>query len=151
MYTFHIERLTDDLAVEMEAIARGYYESTPAHVDTPPYDVDWSVYMKLQDAGVFVLSTCRYDGWLAGFAMYIIMPVPHHRSVISAECDSIVIAPEHRGAGMGRALYSYTEGALRQRGATRVVNRYKVGYKTKPMFEELGFKLIEHVYAKEIG
>jgi GNAT superfamily N-acetyltransferase len=151
MYTYQAEKLNVDLETKMEAIARGYYESTPAHIDTPPYDIDWMVYRKLEEAGVFVLTTCRYDGWVAGFAMYIITAAPHHKTVISAECDSIVIAPEHRGAGIGRQLYYYTEGVLRQRGATRIVNRYKVGYRTTPLFEELGFKLIEHVYAKEIG
>lgn len=150
MFTFHIEPMHTMLEVEMENLITGYYDSMPEGSEIPPFDFDWDTYYRLSEIGSLLVTTARYDGKLVGCAMYVLGNAPHHRTVKVAMCDGIAMDPAHRGKGLGKALYTYSEQALRSRGVERVTHNYRVCYGTKPMFEDLGFKVIEHVYMKEL-
>lgn len=148
----HHVPLTHELASEMDAMFDAYYMTTMAHTDIPLYDYDWPLYYALHDAGKIVMTTARLasSGFLVGVSMYIVMHTPHHRTVVTAECDGISVDPAFRGHGIAERMIAYTLPLLKDRGVKQVFNRYRVCYNTKPLFEKLGFCVTEHVYMKEL-
>lgn len=151
MYVTHDRvMLSMSVIAEMETMIHEYYNSTVASTDIPPYDFEWSLYYGLESLGKLVVTTARLQDVLVGFAMYIVTSVPHHRTMIVAECDTIAVDYRFRSLSIGRGLYNYTETILREYGVQQVLNRYRVCYGAKPMFNDLGFKVTEHVYMKEL-
>lgn len=147
---YAVEKLTAPLMVEIGYLIESYYADTPANTGLPPYDFIWEFYETLDKIDAVLFTTARSDGTLVGVAIYFLVQHPHHRGLLMAECDTIAVDKTCRGQGVGRALYAFTEQRLKERDVQRVTNRYRVCYGTKPVFEELGFKLDEHVYMKEI-
>lgn len=153
MDTIHIQQveLNIALALEMDAMFDSYYATTVAHTDIPPYDYDWALYFALQEQGKVVMLEARApSGFLVGVCMYIITNVPHHRSMVVAECDGISVDPAFRGHGIAEKMVKYAEPILKSMGVQQMFNRYRVCYDTKPLFEKLGFHVTEHVYMKEL-
>ena len=149
--SFAQEELTPELEQEFDALIAAYYEATPAKEGLPPYDFDWPLYEHLQAAGALVITTAREKPTtaLVGMAIYLIVRHAHHRGMWLAECDSISVAHTARGQGLGKRLFQFTEPLLVARDVQKIVNRYRLCYNTRPMFESLGFKCVEHVYVKE--
>lgn len=144
------EPLTPSLIDKIEPLLAEYYVHTVAKSDIPPYDFDWDAYLRLQDLGMMTVTSACIDTELVGFALYIRTHLPHHKTKYVAECDTISTSMHHRGLGIGRRLYEFTEDVLRSQGVEVVINRYRECYDTRPMFEGLGFKQIERVYMKEL-
>jgi GNAT superfamily N-acetyltransferase len=146
------EHLANGLSDEIDAFMHAYFARTNAQVDLPTLDLSWSLYHHLDDAGKLAVFTARDDdGKLMGFVMYVLAVNPHHSVLYTASCDTIAVDPDHRGKGIGRTLYLFAESRLIDMDIKQVVHHYRTVYDEKPMFPRLGFKLVEHVYAKEIG
>lgn len=145
-----IEPLRVETCIDIDAYLVGQYTATPAHTDLPAYDHDWTAYMSMQAQDMTVFVTAREDGKLVGYAMYVITPMLHHCKYLMAVCDALVTWYTHRGQGIGRLLYEVAEKECIDRGANRIVNHHRLCYGAEPIFPKLGFKLIEHVYMKEV-
>jgi GNAT superfamily N-acetyltransferase len=150
MHRYQEEGLTSTLMAEVDTVMTDLYENTPARTNRPPFDFDWQMYIALQDR--MVITTVRDDdSALLGFAFYIVMHHTHHASTVVAECDSIIVRPEHRGKGIATRLYEFTEPLLVSLGAEYITHRSRVVYGAEPMFPKLGFELEEHVYIKRMN
>lgn len=150
---YAVERITPELEHEINDMLDAYYKATPASHGIPPYDFDWEIYEFLDQSGSLLITTARDDSRdhaLSGVAIYHVVPMPHHKKHIIAECDSISVAHTERGKGIGKALYLFTEPLLVARGARLITNRYRTCYNATPLFEDLGFTVDEIVYAKRI-
>lgn len=152
-YSFAVEQLTPELQHEMTSMLHDYYEATPAKDGIPPYDLDWALYEVLQDQGTLLVTTVRSSDTNAfiGCALYHVIGMLHHKGFMVAECDGISIDHRYRGKGLGKALYEFTEPYLLERGAKRIINRYRLIYNTTPMFPSLGFEAEEMVYVKRVS
>lgn len=147
------EPLNPELRHEIDSMLADYYEATVAKDGIPPYDFDWAMYVYLQEMDMLLVATARDEAQtnaLVGVALYHVTPMPHHRGLIAAECDSICTAHTHRGKGIGKGLYRFVEPLLVARGVNRIINRYRLCYGARPMFEDLGFSVEEHVYVKRV-
>ncbi len=144
------EPFTDDLTVVIDAYLEEQYDNTVANTDIPRYDHDWDLYATLAKHGRLLVVTARDDGYLVGYTMYVMSKIPHHKTHSVGICDGIVTWYTYRGQGIGRRMLAHAERELRGRDIDRMVNHYRVCYDTEPMFPKAGFKLIEHVYMKEL-
>lgn len=152
--TFIVEMLSPELIIGMDKIITDYYEwSKPKGLNDgiPPYNFDWEVYHKSEQAGLLFVSTVRTNKELVGFALYMIIKAPHHDEVVMAECDSIFVAVSHQGLGIGRKLLEHTTAELRKLGVKWMVNRHRTRTNAVPLFESLGFVPWETVYMKELN
>lgn len=149
---YEIESLKDNVSLrnEIHKLVRAYYDVTPAHTGLPPYDFNWHVYEAAQEADKLLLLTARDHGQLVGFCIYVVTPHPHHVDWLVAECDTIAVAHTHRSKGIGRRVLEIAMGILKDRGVKTIANRYRTCYNTAPLFSELGFTCVEHVYVKEL-
>lgn len=149
-FSYKTEPVSSDLVEEIEALLRDMYYNSVASTDIPMYDFDWHKYKLAEDAGILMLTTARYEELLVGFALYLIVRHPHHMTVTSAECDAIAINQNLRNNGIGKNLIDFSLDQLRGRGAKFVTHRYRTCYEAEPVFPKLGFRLIEHVYLKDL-
>lgn len=151
---FATETLTPELCLAMDKIIADYYTwSVPRGLNNgiPVYKFDWEVFYKAEQHGVLVATTARDKSVLVGFTLYLVVQAPHHDDVIMAECDSIFVAVEAQGRGIGKQLLQYTTDVLKSLGVKWMTNRYRTRTNAKPVFEELGFTVWETVYMKELN
>lgn len=150
--TFGQEKLDQRLKDEIITMARGYYATTPAHHGIPPYDFRWEAFDAMDAMGMLLVTTAREGGGeLIGFTLYFLSEHLHHRGLIIASCDGLVVAPAARGRGVGQALYEFTEPLLAAAGAHRVVNAHRLCYGSNPIFPRLGFEAEETMFIKHLG
>lgn len=149
-FTYAIEQVSESFTEQADAIMREMYDTTVASSDIPNYAFDWERYRQVQQAGMLLLTTARFEGLLVGFALYLVIDHPHHQGTRSAECDAIAINVSLRGNQIGRSLIDFSTDYLRRLGVSFVTHRYRTCYNTEPIFPKLGFRLIEHVYMKDL-
>jgi GNAT superfamily N-acetyltransferase len=135
---------------ELDELVHDYYASTVAAEDMPPLDFNWSVYCALEHAGMLKLYTARNKDDLVGFVLYHVYPHLHHRTYMTAACDTLAVKPEQRGKGIGRALMEYAEPQLKKCDVKSITHQFRTCYTAKPLFPKLGYKLIEYGYLKEL-
>jgi GNAT superfamily N-acetyltransferase len=75
---------------------------------------DYNRYVKLQDAGVFIVITCRDNEKLIGYSVMGVMPHIRYTSCKIAKEDLYYIVPEYRGKGLGKQLFIETEKVLKE-------------------------------------
>lgn len=149
-FTYATEQVSDDFMEQANAILREMYETTVASSDIPNYAFDWERYKQVQQAGMLLLTTARFENMLVGFALYLVVDHPHHNGTRSAECDAIAISVALRGNQIGRSLIDFSTDYLRGMNVKFVTHRYRTCYNAEPIFPKLGFRLIEHVYMKDL-
>jgi len=136
----------------MDELVHDYYDRGGEHVldGMPPLAMHWEKFMDLERSGNTLLVQAYEEDKLVGFVLYIVMPHVHHDTTI-ASCNTLATHLDHRGKGIGRLLMKAAELLLRDKSVTHVTHGYRVTYADKePLFPKLGYKLIEHVYMKEL-
>lgn len=136
--------------VEMSAILLEYWKATPAHEGVPPLDMNWDYYAEQEAAQQFILITAREDEDLVGFAMYIIIMHPHHKTVRFAICDILAVKLGYRNVGIGTKLVTAAEPLLKMYYVKQIVHQCRTVYNVEPLFLKLGFTLIEQSYMKAV-
>ena len=150
MVEFAVEDFTR-VQTEYAAFVYRYWNNTPENLSEVPLDIDWNVYLKMDADKLLHLMVARDDGRMVGAALYMIMMDPKHRTRRLATCDTFAVSRDYRGKGLGKQLYIAVEASLLPLEVDEIRNGYREVYHTKPLFEKLGFKLIERIYAKKVG
>jgi GNAT superfamily N-acetyltransferase len=149
-FQYATEEITDRFIEEADALLREMYTTTVASTDIPEYAFNWSKYRNAQHSNIVMLTTARYEEMLVGFALYLVVEHPHHVGTKIGECDAIAINVGLRKNGIGKQLIDFSLDMLRMAGAKFVTHRYRLCYGVEPIFPKLGFRLIEHVYMKDL-
>lgn len=148
---YSVETLSPEFTRDADAVMERYYFGSSAREDIPPYDFDWGIYQIAEESGCLLICTARIDTRLVGWTLHLLFTHPHHRGMQVADGDSIAIDMEYRGNGIGGHLYDFAERELRGLGVEKVLHRYRLCYGDQtPLYAKKGFKLIEHVYMKEL-
>lgn len=127
-----------------------YYATTEASRGVPPLDFDWDHYMLLWVNDKLTLITARENEELIGFVMYIVTFHPQYKSVLFATCNTLAVAPAHRGKGVATKLVKAAEPYLKMQGVKYVMHGARAVYSAEPLFPKLGFELHERYYSKVI-
>jgi GNAT superfamily N-acetyltransferase len=166
--SFQEERLAD-VRDEALPLLRRHWDEIALDKDTVPLEPDWERYARLEELGVFKVMTARRSGAshgisdpvaggraatprgeLVGYASFFVFPNIHYKSLVVADGDIFWVAPEHRD-GTGYRLLKAAEAMLVASGVRKIVNKTKLGHDAGPVFERLGYRAIERVYAKTVG
>jgi GNAT superfamily N-acetyltransferase len=155
MYTVQLEPITVDFARDADALAllsrAAICKAIPEADAMPPYMIKWDQYLTVHDTILSATARDFDDDSLLGFIIYNVYEHPHHTGMIVGFCTIIMSHPEHRGEGIGKAMCAFMEPHLKDAGVTTVLHGHRLMYNTKPMFESLGYSLVDHIYAKEIA
>lgn len=114
---------------------------------------DWDTYHLLEATGQFFMMVCRVDGKMVGYHIGFIRRQLHYADSLALITDIFFLLPEYRKGRIGVELFKESEKAAKARG----VDKIYLGCKSSPeldrtkLFERLGYKKIEYVFAKVIG
>ena len=116
-----------------------------------PYEPDYPAYKRMAEAGMLRCITCRADGKLIGYIIFMVTPHLHYKSCITAIEDLYFVSKEYRKGRVGIKLFQYAEKVLKERGVQRIVMHTKVHLDNSKLFEYLGYKMTDKVFSKMLG
>jgi hypothetical protein len=141
-----------DLAPELPEIFYKHWQEIALNKDTIPLDPAWSEYMRLEALGVLHIVTARDGGRLVGYIFSLVTPHLHYKKSLTAYTDLMYFRREYT-RGMAtfsryRDLLLFSEKMLRDMGVQKRYLMTKVYHDLTPLFERLGYKLIEKICVK---
>jgi len=149
--TISRERFADAYPLVQALLVRHHKEIAQDQDGRMPLDVDTARYQALDEAGILCLFLVRLDGVVIGYWVGFLWPHLHYKSTMVAMTDVYYLMPEHRKAGIGRAMFVAIEDELRALGAKKAFVQSKVYSDHSPLFESLGWVLTEITHSKWIG
>ena len=133
--------------LELSELYQEHYDelSVTKEFQMEPY---YEMFDKLQDSGMLRVITCRVDGKLAGYIVFMIQPHMHYKSCITAFEDAYFISKPYRKGRIGIKLFQYAEEVLKGLGVHRIIYGTKIHLDNSRLFEYLGYKHTDKVYTK---
>lgn len=119
-----------------------------SHTTCWELDMNLDAYSNLCNSGMLKLFTCRDNGRLVGYAMFILSPNLHHKTKVTAFEDIYFLKKEYRQGWVGLKLLKYTEQCLTQLGVHQILFTTKLEHDHSKIFERLGYTDLEKVYYK---
>jgi GNAT superfamily N-acetyltransferase len=132
---------------ELEQLFPSHYEELCVTKDFP-LEPDYEAYRQLAKAGMLRCITCRADGDLIGYIVFIVQPHLHYKSCKTAFEDIYYVKKEFRKGRIGIRLFQYAEKVLKDRGVNRIIMHTKIHLDNSRLFEYLGYKHTDKLYTK---
>ena len=146
--TFQIEKFGAVFA-EAQPMLRRHFHEVALHQDEMPLAPDVARYQGAEAQGSLLIVTVRLDGNLVGYASVIIGQRMHSVGITSALVESIWLAPECRGQGLGTGLFDAVEKAAAERGALTTLCHSKLDHPALAhLLDARGYERIEIVHSK---
>lgn len=136
-----------DFLNELEQIFPEHYEELCVTKDFP-LEPDYDAYRQLAQVGMLRCITCRIDGELIGYIVFIVQPHLHYKSCKTAFEDLYYVKKEFRKGRIGIKLFQYAEKVLKERGVNRIIMHTKIHLDNSRLFEYLGYKHTDKLYTK---
>ena len=150
MITYQAEKYSEMLP-EMKPLLPEHYEELGSPVATQyALEPDWDQYIKLEQAGAVKVVTCRSDGELVGYMIFMVSPGLHVKSCLTAYEDIYFLRKQYRKGRTGIKLFQFAEQYLKSLNVNKIMCTTKVHLDNSRLFEYLGYKFIEKIYSKFI-
>lgn len=147
---FQIERIANVLEEAKPLLERHWQEI--AHYPDIPLDPDYEQYIKLDDMGLIKAFTARNeDKKLVGYAVFLVRPHIHYRSMLLASQDILFIDKEYRKTRMGLSLIKFCDEYFKSIGVTAVSQHIKAKFDFGRMLKFLGYELMDLIYIKRLN
>ena len=146
MITYHDEDPTVFFK-ELAPILPEHYEELCVTKDFP-LEPDLAAYERLRVAGVLKAVTCRNDGELVGYIIFIVQPHLHYMSCVTAFEDLYYVKKEYRKGRTGIKLFQFSEKVLKDAGVRRIIMHTKIHMDNSRLFEYLGYKNTDKLFTK---
>lgn len=146
MITYHEEDPTVFFK-ELATILPEHYEELCVTKDFP-LEPDFAAYDRLNTAGMLKAVTCRSDGSLVGYIIFIVQPHLHYRSCTTAFEDLYYVKKEFRKGRTGIRLFQFAEKVLKDAGVKRIILHTKIHMDNSRLFEYLGYKNTDKLFTK---
>jgi len=132
---------------ELVPILSEHYEELCVTKDFP-LEPDFAAYERLRMAGMLKAVTCRDDGKLIGYIIFIVQPHLHYMSCITAFEDLYYVKKEYRKGRIGIKLFQFSEKVLKDAGVKRIIMHTKIHMDNSRLFEYLGYKNTDKLFTK---
>ena len=109
---------------------------------------DYVAYGRLAVNNMLKCITCRAEGNLIGYVLFIVQPHLHYMSCKTAFEDIYFVKKEFRQGRTGIRLFQYAEDVLKQDGVNRIIMHTKIHLDNSRLFEYLGYKHTDKLYTK---
>jgi GNAT superfamily N-acetyltransferase len=134
---------------ELSALYQEHYDELSVTKEFQ-MEPNYEMFDLLQDAKMLRVITCRVDGELAGYIVFVVQPHMHYKSCLTAFEDAYFISKPYRKGRIGIKLFQYAEEVLKGIGVNRIIYGTKVHLDNSRLFEYLGYKHTDKVYSKLI-
>ena len=115
-----------------------------------PLNPDYDAYDRMAIAGQLRFITCRVDGEIVGYIVFMIQPHLHYKDCLTAFEDIYFVSKPYRKGRIGIKLFQYAEKVLKGIGVNRIIYGTKVHLDNSRLFEYLGYKHSDKVFTKLI-
>lgn len=149
MITYHVENY-QDIEPELIKLYPEHYEELGVSKDFP-LDPDYLRYDKLANAGILYCYTCREDGELIGYIIFVIQTALHYKTCMVAHEDIYYLRKDKRKGRLGIKLFQFAEEELGKMNVNRIVYGTKTYSDNSKLFEYLGYTFFEKLYTKTIN
>ena len=150
MITYQVEKYSD-VVPELAILYPEHYEEVEAPVaHNEVLDLNWDQYTNLDNAGMIQLVTCRSDGELIGYILYIVSRHLHVKTCLTAYEDIYFLRKQHRKGRTGIKLFQYAEQYLKSLHVNKILCSTKVHQDNSKLFEYLGYRFVEKLFSKYI-
>lgn len=149
MTAYAVERWRHLRAEMLPMLVRHWREIALNHADVP-LDIDEARYAQLDESGHLHILTARREGVLIGYHVAIVSVHLHYASTLHGITDVYYIAPEARHGVTGMRLFQAVEREMKALGVRKLFTATKLHLDQGPLFERLGYKPVERLYAKLI-
>lgn len=146
---YRVERWKHLKAEMLPLLVRHWREVALNHADVP-LDIDEKRYAELEEAGGLHIVTARRNGLLIGYHVALVSGHLHYASTLHGITDVYWIAPECRHGVTAMRLFQAVERELKALGVRKLFTATKLHLDQGPLFERLGYKPVERLYAKLI-
>jgi len=149
MSAYAVERWRDIKSEMLPMLVEHWKEVALNHADVP-LDIDEERYDGLDAVGALHILTVRRAGKLIGYHVAIVSGHLHYKSTLHGITDVYYIAPEHRHGITGMRMFQAVESELKKLGVRKLFTATKLHMDQGPLFERLGYRPVERLYAKLI-
>jgi len=132
---------------ELAPILPEHYEELCVTKDFP-LEPDLDAYDRLHKSGMLKAVTCRDDGGLVGYIIFVVQPHLHYRSCVTAFEDLYYVKKEFRRGRTGIKLFQFAEQVLQSAGVKRIIMHTKIHMDNSRLFEYLGYKNTDKLFTK---
>ena len=132
---------------EMKVLFPAHYDELCVTKDFP-LEPDYEAYTNLINGGMLRSITCRCDGELIGYILFIIQPHLHYKSCKTAFEDIYFVKKEYRKGRVGIKLFQFAEKALRFIGVNRIIIHTKIHLDNSRLLEYLDYKHTDKLFTK---
>lgn len=146
---YQVERWRDLKSEMLPLLVRHWREIALNHAEVP-LDIDHERYDALDASEALHILTARRGGLLIGYHVAIVSPHLHYRSTLHGITDVYWIAPECRHGVTAMRLFQAVERELKKLGVRKLFTATKLHLDQGPLFERLGYRPVERLYAKLI-
>lgn len=147
---YQVERWRDLKREMLPLLTRHWREVALNHAEVP-LDIDHERYEELDECGALHILTVRRNGLLIGYHVAIVTTHLHYKSTLHGITDVYWIAPECRHGVTAIRMFQAVERELQKLGVRKLFTATKLHMDQGPLFERLGYKPVERLYAKLIG
>ena len=148
MVTYQVEAYSDCIEEMKEHYDDHYNELSVTK--TVVLEPDYDSYFTLEKTGFLKVVTCRKEGKLIGYIMFIVNGHLHYKSCITAHEDIYYITKSERKGRVGIKLFQFAEQYLKSIGVNRIIYGTKTHLDNSRLFEYLGYSFFEKLYTKMI-
>jgi GNAT superfamily N-acetyltransferase len=132
---------------ELQHLLPEHYEELCVTKDFPLLP-DYEAYGRLAVNDMLRCITCRAEGNLIGYIIFIVQPHLHYMSCKTAFEDIYFVRKEFRQGRTGIRLFQYAEDVLKQDGVNRMIVHTKIHLDNSRLFEYLVYKHTDKLYTK---
>lgn len=140
-----------DLRAEMLPLLEQHWREVALNHAQVPLDIDEAKYRQLDESGALHIVTVRKDGVLVGYHVAVVATHLHYASTLHGITDVYWIAPERRHGVTALRMFERVERELKALGVVKLFTATKLHLDQGALFEHMGYKPVERLYAKMIG
>lgn len=138
-----------DILDELKPVFPEHWKEIANDQDSIPLDPDYETYLQLEEAGNFVVVTARLDNdEIVGYILTFVRPHLHYKTTLFGCVDIYYVKQEFRNGGVGLKFFEFYLNEMKKLKIVKLTTMCKVQFDHGPLFEYLGFKHIEDIYAK---
>lgn len=149
MTTYAVERWKDIRGEMLPLLVKHWHEVALNHAEVP-LDIDESRYRQLDEGGALHIVTARREGALIGYHVAIVSTHLHYASTLHGITDVYWIDPACRHGVTAIRLFQAVERELKALGVRKLFTATKLHIDQGALFEHLGYRAVERLYAKLI-
>lgn len=136
---------------EVETLSQLEWEEVNHFKDIFPLDIDWELYYKLEDLGLFKVFTVRDDKTLVGYFSVIASPALHSSGRFRVGNDALFLHKDYRKNFIGVKLIQFVEQCLREDGFHQLQITFTEKNDITPMLNWLGYEKVETKFEKRLN